>query len=387
MNRLARIVRSATPSTAVQCRKNAYGKDGVESFLRDVVAIANGSTEGSRYIITGIEFDAKGKKRVHGVSREDFSGKPSYQLLANDYIEPAIRIRHESVNIDGERVGVFEIGDCQDRPYMIRIDYSETLRRGDAYARVKNAAVKLGRAQLQSLFEKSFQESVSAAQLEIGFPGDIIYKDLKVATNDFSKLPSAIASAKLNELIESKKRVEHGATNTFVARLTHARLFGTDTPYEERSTDEIWDEMREIERRFRDNDNQFLFDERAAKVQLVLMNHGNEPVRDAKLKLVMPRHPEFRVAAELPKIQRDGRFLERTPGEQAGYPSVSLRDKSVHVSVELGDILIGEPVDVFERHLRICAGDDLKGRKVGIQYELSAQNLRSAAKGTLRLIF
>jgi hypothetical protein len=48
MNRLARIVRSTTPSTAVQFQKSAYGKVGVERFLRDVIAMANASVEGTR---------------------------------------------------------------------------------------------------------------------------------------------------------------------------------------------------------------------------------------------------------------------------------------------------------------------------------------------------
>ena len=148
MNRLARSVRAATPSTAVKCCKRTYGKSGVEQFLRDVIAMANASVEGPRYIITGAEFDGKGRKRMLGVPREDFSGKPAYQSLANEHIEPPVRIRYEPVNVEGERVGVFQIGECQDRPYMMRIDYSETLRRGDAYARIKNNTVKLGRRQL-----------------------------------------------------------------------------------------------------------------------------------------------------------------------------------------------------------------------------------------------
>jgi len=41
--------RSATPTTAF--RKNAYGKSSVQSFLRDVLAMANAAVEGSRYII------------------------------------------------------------------------------------------------------------------------------------------------------------------------------------------------------------------------------------------------------------------------------------------------------------------------------------------------
>ncbi len=387
MNRLARIVRSATPSTAVQFQKSAYGKTGVERFLRDVIAMANASVEGTRYIITGVEFDRKDRKRMYGVERVDFSGKPAYQSLANDHIEPPIRIRYQPVTIEGERVGVFEIGDCQDRPYMMRVDYSETLRRGDAYARVNNAAVKLGRRQLQSLFERKFQDSVSATNVEIGFPGEIIHKNLQVATRSFEKLPSMLASARLHELMEAKTRVHASASNTMVARLTHARLFGTDSPYEERSNDEIMAEMRQLERRYRNHDQHFLFEENVTPIQIVLLNQGDEEIHDASLALVMPNHNEFHVATQLPRIPRDDKFIERTPSEQAGYPSVSLHDDSVHVSVKLGDIQPGEPIDVFDLPLRICVGDELKGRRLGIQYSLFAQNLRTPAKGKIRLLF
>ncbi len=387
MNRLARIVRSATPSTAVKFCKSAYGKAGVEQFLRDVIAMANASVEGPRYIITGVDYDDKARKRMLGVGREDFSGKPAYQSLANEHIEPPIRIRYQPVTVEGERVGVFEIGECQDRPYMMRVDYSETLRRGDAYARINNNAVKLGRRQLQSLFEKKFQDSVSAANIEVGFPGEIIHKDLNVMTHSFAKLPSVVASAKLHELIEAKKQVAASASNTIVARLTHARLFGTDSPYEDRSTEEILEEMRQIERRYRHQDNHFLFEERATLVQLVLLNQGNEELHDASLTLVMPNHNAFHVGTELPRIPRDDKFIERTPNEQAGYPSVNLHDDSVQVSVKLGDVEPGEPIEVFDLPLRICVGNELAGRRIGIQYSLQAHNLRSAAKGKLRLVF
>ena len=387
MNQLARIVRSATPSTAVMFRKCVYGRDGVEHFLRDVLAMANASVEGTRYIVTGVEFDAKGRKRMYSVDQSDFSGKPAYQALANDHIEPPIRLRYQPLTVEGERVGVFEIGDCQDRPYMMRVDYSETLRRGDAYVRINDSAIKMGRRQLQSLFEKKFKDSVSAANIEIGFPGAIIHKDMRVPTVCFDKLPSTIASAKLNELIEAKTRVHASAANTMVARLTHARLFGSDSPYEERSTEEIVAEMGKIRKRYVDHDNHFLFEEHSTPVQLVVFNQGTEEIKDASLSLLMPNHNAFHVATQLPKVPRDNRFIARTPSEQSDYPAVSLRDGSVHVSIKLGDILPGEPMEVFRAPLRISVGEELKDRRIGIQYSLLAQNLRDAAKGKLRLIF
>jgi hypothetical protein len=386
MNRLARIAQSATPTTSVLFRKNAYGREGVEAFLRDILAMANASVEGSRYIITGAEFDRKGRKRLFSIDNEDFSGKPAYQSLANDHIEPPLRLSYHPVTVEGERIGVYEIGDCQDRPYMMRIDFSETLRRGDAYARVNDSTVKLGRRQLLTLFEKKFRDSISAANLEIGFPGSIIHKDHEIETCSLANLPSAIAGAKLQELIDAKERVQASVANTAVARLTHARLFGTDSPYEERSTDEIIEEMQQMARQYRDQDEQFLFNQRHRELQLVVLNQGDEPLHDASLSLVMPRNDAFHIAEQLPKIKKNGQFITRTPAEQADYPAVSLHKNAVQITAKLEDIEPGEPVNVFHVPLRICVGDTLRGRRLGIQYSLFAQNLRSPAKGKLRLL-
>ncbi len=387
MKHLARLVQSATPTTAVQFRKNAYGKSGVQSFLHDVLAMANATVEGPRYIVTGADFDARGRKRLFGVDRDDFSGNPAYLPLANEHIEPPIRIRYQPVTVEGERLGVFEIGDCQDRPYMMRIDFSESLRRGDAYARLNNSAIKLGRRQLQSLFEKKFRDSVSATNIEIGFPGDIIHKDQKVPTCSLSQLPSSIASSKLYELIQAKTTVHASTSNTIVARLTHARLFGTDRPYEERSTDDIRAEMQQIERRYHNHDQHFLFTENGCDLQLVVLNQGEESLNDASLTFALPKHDALHVASQLPKLPRDDRFVDRTPAEQADYPAVTARDNAINVSVKLGDIPPGEPIEVFKTPLRLCVGSDLKGRRIGIQYSLFAHNLRSAATGKLRLLF
>lgn len=85
---------------------------------------------------------------------------------------------------------------------MMRIDYSEKLRRGDAYVRSKQSVMKMGRRQLAELFERKFRDSVSAGDIEVGFPGEIIHKDLLLDSCDLSHLPSAEASKKLNQLID-----------------------------------------------------------------------------------------------------------------------------------------------------------------------------------------
>jgi len=381
------MVAAATPSTAVQLRPRSYGAADIERFLRDVLGMANANAQGPRYIIVGIDADASGRKQVVPVPSDDFAGKPSYQGLVAEFIEPPIRVRYKPVLLDGKRVGVFEIPDCHDRPYMMRIDYSETLRRGDAYARQNNTSVKLGRRHLQDMFAQKFRESVSAERIEIGFPGDIIHKTLRLRTLDLSGIPSAIASAKLQQLLDAHRVTAGGTENTLVARLTHARLFGSDRPYESRSPSELMQEMAEIKRKYQHEDEHFLFEQHASEVQIVVYNQGDDALRDASLSLVMPNHNAFHVAPRLPHLCLDGKFVERAAAEQSDYPAVSLRDDSVLVTSTLGDLAGDSVTDAFAVPLRVCVGVALAGRRLGIRYSLQAANLRLPAKGTLRLQF
>jgi len=387
MDRLLKIARSGTPDSDVQFRKSAYGNDGIRSFLRDVLAIANASVEGNRHIVVGVDFDNKGRKRALPIDPEDFSGKPSYQALANQFIEPPIRIRYKPVSFDGTRVGVFEIGDCQDRPYMMRVDFSEKLRRGDAYKRVKDTPVKMGRRQLMELFEHKFRDSVSAGDIEVGFPGEIIHKEFAMPTCDLSTMPSALASAKLEEMLTIRNMSTSSGSTTMVARLTHARLYGTEDPYVDRSPEDILMELSQIRSKYRHQDNDFLFGDHAEKMQLVVYNQGEEPIIDASLAIALPNHNAFYVAEGLPKRPINDRFVDRTPDEIASYPAVTLKDDSIHVTAKIGDIPIGEPIEVFTSPLLMCIGSELGGRRLGIRYQLHGQNLRTPAKGQLRISF
>ena len=387
MNRLLKIARSATPGTGIQFRKQEYGSSGIRSFLRDVLAMANAPVEGPRYIVVGADFDSRGRKCVHAVDAEDFLGKPSYQSVANEYIEPPLRIRYKPVSIDGKRVGVFEIADSQDKPYMMRIDYSEKLRRGDAYTRSKESVMKMGRRQLSELFERKFRDSVSAGDIEIGFPGEIIHKDLSLGVCDLSQLPSAEASQKLNQLIDIRAKSKSTGSTTVMARLTHARLFGVDDPYVDRSPDEIMQEMQQLRVKYRNQDNHFLYETHAEHLQMVVYNQGEEPILDASLSIVMPNHNAFYLAETLPKVPRNDGFADRTPDEIASYPSVTLKYDSVQITSKIGDIPVGEPIDVFLSPLRLCIGNELGGKRFGVRYTLHGQNLRAPAKGKLRLMF
>lgn len=270
---------------------------------------------------------------------------------------------------------------------MMRADFSESLRRGDAYKRVKNTPVKMGRRQLMELFELKFRDSVSADDIEIGFPGEIIHKELALPTCDLSSVPSALASMKLEEMLDIRKQTRRSGSTTMVARLTHARLYGTEDPYVDRSPEDIMQELSQIRSKYRNHDSHFLFHEHAEQLQLVVINQGDEPIIDASLEIALPNHNSFYVADSPPRRQVDERFIARTPDEIASYPAVSLKDDAINITAKIGDIPVGEPVAVFASPLLLCIGSELSGRRFGMRYRLHGQNLRAAASGLLKLTF
>ena len=384
MNLLEKIVRSAAPSNGVQFRGSAYGNKGVREFLRDVIAIANASVDGPRYIVVGAGVDDRGRRDFAGVGKDDFAGKPDYASLVDEYVEPPINIRYRAVSVEGTKVGVYEIRGCLDRPYMMRVDFSETLRRGDAYMRLNQSAMKMGRRQLQTLFETKFRDSVSAANIEIGFPGEIIHKDRRIGVTDMGRLPSAVAATKLRQMLEIKNDMRSRGATSRMARLTHARLFGSDDPYRDRSSDSLLEGIREIEKDYGIENEFFRFGEHGADLQMVVYNQGEDAVRDVSLTLVMPQHPSFHIAGRVPPRMVDGRLSEQRCDD---YPPVREGAHSIKVAATLGDIGPGRCVDVFNVPLRVCVGRELAGKRLGIQYSIHAQNLRAPARGKLRLLF
>jgi hypothetical protein len=387
MNHLTNIAQSAEPGPGIQFRLQAYGANAIDSFLRDVLSLANASISGPRYIVVGAGFDGSGQRRITGIDTSDFSGKPSYEALAHEFIEPPLRIHYHPVSAAGKRVGVFEIGDCQDRPYMMRIDYSETLRRGDAYKQSGELSIKMGRQQLMQLFEKKFHDSVSTKDIEVGFAGDIIHKSMTLKHADLSTLPSRIAAAKIEQIVKIRSKSQNTGSTSIMARLMHARLYGSDDPYVSRTVEELMEDIENTPIKFRHQDGNYLFEKNRKEIQLVVYNQGKEPILDASLELVMPKDRDFFLADELPRILRDGELVRRPVDDTKIYPAVRQNANSIHVTHKIGEVPVGEPVRAFSAPLRVCAGPALVGRRFGIRYALHGQNLRAPAKGTLRLNF
>ncbi|MBT5220537.1 MAG: hypothetical protein HOM16_13820, partial [Woeseia sp.] len=317
----------------------------------------------------------------------DITGKPAYQTLVLDHIEPPIQIAYHAVEIEKKRVGIYEIGDCQDRPYMMRVDFSERLRRGDAYMRVDKTALKVGRRALLQMFDQRTEIAVPEDSIEIGFPGEVIQKKLTVPTVYLRRLPSLLEHGKLSELAGIRSESKNSGSTTTMARLTHMRLFGSDMPYENRSETGIMQEIDQIDKKHEVHDQKFLFEDNALKLQLTILHQGDGPLENAWLKLALPNHRALHIAETLPKLNVNGGSDQHDVLNFSNYPAVSFQGDRIHALVNVGAIPAGVPVNAFEIPLHICVGSDLAGKQMTMRYELFASNLNQGSKGKLTIVF
>lgn len=380
MKDLREILKAGEESSATKFRAEPYGPSDNESLLRDVLALANAEVSGPRMIIVGVAANPR-RVKVRSIEENAFERASDYQGLVHQYIEPPIELDFKPVEIGGKHIGVILIPDCRDRPYMMRMDFSSLLRRGDAWIRVDCEEQRVGRAQLEAMFDARFAVTEFDGLIEVGFPGDHIKKELVVQPHHLHELPSARAAANIRALIEAKTRSD----TTAIVRLTHARLFGSDNPYQTQTVEQLEQEYAAVKRRYRQADNYDRFERYGTRINLVLLNHGHEPVEDVAISLTLPRSEGFKVAEGVPRhpSAKGGRGVPNL--DDSSYPTVKRTRRTIVVTDNVGELLVGRLTPAFHEPLRLAVGAELAEHRLAIHYKLYGRNLRQPLRGKLWL--
>ena len=379
------IVKEGQNNEGVLFRRGAYTNQSQVELLRDVLSLANAHVDGHRYIILGAEPGIVGAV-LSGIPREQIDSTHRYHALVRDYIEPPLNIWAKAFHVDGKQLVALTLEGCEDKPYMMRADHSAQLRRGDTWIRIKTEAQRMGRRQLETVFAERFAEPLFSGKVDIGFDGDMLTHERSLQTADSSQLPSVDARAKLETLIEAKEQAHTASDeNTFITRLTHARLFGADKPYQSHSVAELRAELDKIEEHYRDRDEYFRFVEKGEKLNLVVFNESKQEIQAASIALMVPKAPRFGVARRVPGNPAHEGSARKVYDDESSYPTVTELETSYQVTESLGTLLPGKTTLAFKEPLRLFADKALEGKRVVIHYKLFGGNLRRPIMGKLDL--
>lgn len=382
MSEIDQLVRFEVANSAVEFRERAYGDKDRQEFLRDLLGLANAEVDGPRYLFVGVSDTLGGDRSIVGVPEADAARLHKLtRRLVDDFIEPLLDLQVDERLIDGERVVAIILRDCTDPPYLLKRNASSAMRVGSGWIRRGTEFRRIGRADLQRIFESKLLSRSATAELRIGFAGRLVEQVLHLPALPLEQLPSEVASGKIRQLLAAKQVADEQCTDerTRMQRLVHAQLFGASGAYQPESERTLMQRLEQASEEHEAADRYYAFEERAHKVNLVVENVGRAPFEHGTLVLDFPRMDGFEVI---------DRLWPPPDGPQpvaAAYPTVDVGPRTVRVQTTVSPIAPGSRGMAFDEPLRLGIREDGAGNVVPINFTLYGGSVRAPISGALRI--
>lgn len=343
-----------------------YPKEKHADLIKDIIAMANADTNDERYIIIGVIRNSEGQKELRGINREDFIDDAVYQQLIRENVEPDVNFEYILHEYAGKCFGVFRIGNCDDKPYMMKKDYKQ-LNKGDSWIRKGTHQPRMIRRDFDAIHKQKMAS--------IGFNGDveILFEEnesdnITIPTAGELTLPSENEANIIRRVIEEKKNPSMKKPT-----MLDRTISGHDDmdyairgvkPHHKRTLEELEENLANVRGDFADKDEYFFFEENGYRLNIILHNKGEQYIEDGEIHVHIPKVEGLRVA---PKI-----YLEYL----SGYPEVTESEKYITIRESVGDIKHQIPVPAFGEPVRIFFNNSLQGEFIEIECEIFGKNLK-----------
>jgi predicted HTH transcriptional regulator len=194
MQKIEELIQYENECVYLEYKAVQFKRENYVSFIKTVLSMANAKYVGDKYIIVGVKFLENGEREFWGVN-EALIHAATFQLLIHENIEPEIPISYNHFTWQEKVFGVFTIGECRDKPYMMKKDYSE-LKRGAAYIRKGSFQTPLLRADVDDIMETKVKKPSFVGKVGI-FPLGLENTDGKLAIQRHLTLPSDMAAEEI----------------------------------------------------------------------------------------------------------------------------------------------------------------------------------------------
>ncbi len=400
------IIEFDNENTNLDFKKEEYKKERYESLIKDIMSMANAINLENKRIVIGVKDRPGGKKEFIGIEKP--SDQAIFESIIQDNVEPSINFRYFSYDFKGTKLGIFEIFNNNDKPYMMKKDYG-ALKKGDMWIRKGSRQSKVTREDLNRMREFS-KETVFDNRIKIGF-GKELSNSMSISKCfiDKSKLPSSKRKKELEELIDkldrryfpNDERVEVIGLKKFTAlKQTRLNLFGEfhDTNKSIRAgynslgfpvyqnREELLESIDGVVNDYFDEDNYFVFEENANKFNCQIYNDSTEFLEQVKIELYFDAEI-FSIPDKIYDDPSKQSLLIKSHKNfvEDGYPNVYLD----------GDFIIAEEYHTQVRHktltniffedLRVLIKPTFDLEEAKVKYRIGAKNLPNPVVGFIIL--
>lgn len=114
------LIENAIESSCLDFKEKMYPKKGTTDLLKDILAMANSSHPGKKYIVMGIKDSIGGDRVVTGVSPDQIIDSASYQQFILNNIEPDLDLDLYYTDYQDKKIAVLILDNTIDKPYLTK---------------------------------------------------------------------------------------------------------------------------------------------------------------------------------------------------------------------------------------------------------------------------
>lgn len=382
------IIQYEREGSKLDFKKTQYIKENYHELLKDIMSMANVPTDGERYIVIGVKDYPDGKKEYFSIPKEEIVDQATYQQVVRDNIEPTIEFSYYPFEFEGCILGIIEIKNCNDAPYMMKKNYNSSLKKGDCFIRKGSQKEKLTRRDLDEIL-KFNKNKIFNKKILLGFGENIETKLTVTGVRDF-ELPSNKAKRRIESILEERKTsLEKDSELSQIEKITKSfqrinNPFQNES-YENRSTEQLEKNLENVKITYKDHDWYYVGEEKAEKINFTLTNNGNEYLDDVSVVIHIPIESAvvMETVHEKPKNREDYLMAPIPNMERMYYPTVEKKSDMYIVKQDVGALKHHQPRGVFDYDLRVFFSSKNIGEIYSWSYIIFAKNLSNPIKGSL----
>ena len=409
------IIKYEDEGTNLDFKRDEYGKQKRVSLIKDVMSMANALNPDVKRIIIGVKHVPGKDNEIIGLS--EITDQANFENIIQENVEPNINFSYRIYDFEGKKLGILEICDNDDRPYMMKKDFSgpekgerSGLVKGDMWIRKGSRQSRVTRQDLDKMY--NMRENLAFENKVKIVLDQALKKDTTLVKTDVKEedLPSRIRKKELEKPLKRLRERYRGtptkssASNPLKGPI---RNFADFDPFSEfndseksirmgdvriglpvyKNEEQILDCIEKLPQTYAAEDNYFLFEEKANKFNCYIYNDGSGFLEDVKIELFFdsnvffafedfcekPRSSDLEALFDPPKFS-----LTRI-----NYPNVWVGDGITIAEQEHNHIRHKEFTQVFLEDLRILPKPNAAIGVSEVRYKISARNLPSPIEDSI----
>jgi hypothetical protein len=351
--------------------------------------MANSKTNEDKFIIIGINHKANGNRDIIGIN-EDFIDDAIYQQLINENIEPEIDFKYFPFEFKSKKIGVFQIKNCSNPPYMLKKDYGK-LKKGDCFIRKGSHQTRVTRKDIDFFISQKISAGKFSGTISLEFKNNKS-KILTIKPVSDLAYPSDLAAEEIRRIIKDKEEKLKQTDGIGLFLINQDLPMFSGTSYENRSISTLKNDLEKVKETYQEDDLHYLFETKSNLINLIIINNGDEYIEDASVEILIKKNGKFLIADSIYSKPDNRSWIEKINYTSIGpswdkmhYPKVSETDESYVIFENIGDIKHKIPQDIFNVPVRFIAGPGCLNERILLKVNVFGKNLHKPIEDELTI--